>query len=226
MIDRRTLREQVLDALHQRIAEGSLPAGARLTEVALSEDFSVSRGTVREALRHLQEEGLAVQHSRGSVYVRRLAAQEVSELYEIRSALEGLAMSRILTSADREATAALLQQKLDELGEQSLTFFERIEADLAFHQCLCQLAGNLMLLRTWEQLSHLIRGMLASMGEPIIGPLMVMADHQLIVDAIKTPSANSHLVLPRLLKHSAEQLSAAIDTHAQTHSYLKDTFQS
>ncbi len=226
MIDRRTLREQVLDTLHQRIAEGALPAGTRLTEVALSEDFGVSRGTVREALRHLQEEGLAVQHSRGSVYVRRLAARDVSELYEIRAVLEGLAMDRILASADREATAVLLQQKLDELGEQSLTFFERIGADLAFHQSLCQLSDNLMLLRTWVQLSHLIRGMLASMGEPVIGPLMVVADHQLIVDAIKTPSANSHLVLPGLLAHSADQLSAAIDNHAQTHSYPRESFQS
>lgn len=53
--------EQIRDALRQRIADGTLPAGAQLpTEADLMAEYGVGRGTVREALGKLVNEGLVV----------------------------------------------------------------------------------------------------------------------------------------------------------------------
>lgn len=63
--DRRALREVVLDELRHQIREGGLGPGSRLpSEPALAEMLAVSRGTLREAVRALEVEGLLV-HRRG-----------------------------------------------------------------------------------------------------------------------------------------------------------------
>jgi GntR family transcriptional regulator len=55
----RTRREQIVDALARRIRRGELRSGERLaSEAAIAAEFDVSRGTVRQALRDLQEQEL------------------------------------------------------------------------------------------------------------------------------------------------------------------------
>src|SRR3712207_9335000 len=57
-LDRSTLRERALEALRSAILSGRYRPGDHLGEVELATHLGVSRGTVREALRHLQQEGL------------------------------------------------------------------------------------------------------------------------------------------------------------------------
>src|SRR5579862_7683378 len=90
-VDRLSLRERVLQELRDSILTGRIPVGTRLLEDKISKELGVSRGTVREAFRHLQEEGLLTSVSRGSVSVRTLSPREVKEIYAVRAALEGLA---------------------------------------------------------------------------------------------------------------------------------------
>src|SRR5699024_1076879 len=66
------LREQALVALREAIVMGSLSPGSHLAEVRLANDLGISRGTLREALRQLQQEGLAVTDGRCSLHVRSL----------------------------------------------------------------------------------------------------------------------------------------------------------
>lgn len=49
---------QVADILRERIRTGKLPAGARITESDLTEEFEVARNTARHALAVLRDEGL------------------------------------------------------------------------------------------------------------------------------------------------------------------------
>ncbi len=79
--------------LRRLVGQGRLVAGTPLIEADLAARLAVARGTVREALRRLESEGLFVARKRG-LQVRRLARTDVVDLYETREVLEGLAARR------------------------------------------------------------------------------------------------------------------------------------
>lgn len=84
------VRQQVFDALRDAILDLRLEPGHRLVERELMQQLSVSRATVREALRDLASEGLVtVVPNRGAV-VAAPTVVEASDLYEARAAIEGL----------------------------------------------------------------------------------------------------------------------------------------
>ncbi|MEA2468775.1 MAG: hypothetical protein QOJ57_2901, partial [Thermoleophilaceae bacterium] len=75
-------------ALRPRILEGELPAGARLREQELSDDYGVARHTLRAALRALAAEGLVkIEPNRGAS-VASLGAEELHDIADLRIALE------------------------------------------------------------------------------------------------------------------------------------------
>jgi DNA-binding GntR family transcriptional regulator len=51
-------RQQVVDLLREDIVTGRLAPGAQLKQDLIAEEFDVSGGPVREALRELESEGL------------------------------------------------------------------------------------------------------------------------------------------------------------------------
>src|SRR5690242_14488949 len=132
-LDRSTLRERALAALRSAITSGRYRPGDHLGEVELGATLGVSRGTVREALRHLQQEGLVTAGNRGMLRVNSLSPTEVRELFKVRAALEALAVSEIIASPERPAAVATLRRTLARLAEEELDFAGRVEADLGFH---------------------------------------------------------------------------------------------
>src|SRR5215217_7376786 len=132
-LDRSTLRERALEALRSAITSGQYRPGDHLGEVELARHLGISRGTVREALRHLQQEGLVTAGNRGMLRVNSLSPAEVRELFQVRAALEGMAVREIIGSPQREAAVAALRAALDELTDDGDDFSARIDADLAFH---------------------------------------------------------------------------------------------
>ena len=83
--------EQVHDSLRSSILDGSLPGGTRLREVHLAESHTVSRTPIREAIARLEAEGLVTRDQLGAATVYRPTLAELTEIYEIRIALESLA---------------------------------------------------------------------------------------------------------------------------------------
>ena len=116
-LDRSTLRERALEALRSAITSGQYRPGDHLSEVALAGHLGVSRGTVREALRHLQQEGLVTAGNRNMLRVSTVSPKEVRELFRVRAALEGLAVSEIIASAEREKAVATLRKGLSRLSD-------------------------------------------------------------------------------------------------------------
>jgi DNA-binding GntR family transcriptional regulator len=166
LLDRRTLQERALLALRSRIINGELLPGARIIEAEESARLGVSRGTLREALRELEHLGLVVRDPRRVVTVRSLSRKEVVDLYAVRGALEVLAAQTICESSDsrrRHATAEL-RSCAEELAsaEADGDAEKRIHADLGFHEKLCELSRNTILIAQWRQLAGLIRVMLTS----------------------------------------------------------------
>ncbi|TLS48179.1 GntR family transcriptional regulator [Streptomyces montanus] len=183
-LDRSTLRERALHALRTAILAGQYQPGEHLGEVELASRLGISRGTVREALRHLQQEGLLVPAARGMLQVHRLSPTEVHELYEVRAALESLAVAGVIASAGRQAAVEELRRgliRLDQAGD----FTAQVEADLGFHLLLCELSGNSILVRTWRHLEGPIRVTVMSAGNEQRRLPMSAARHKPIVDAIE-----------------------------------------
>ncbi|PBC98014.1 transcriptional regulator, GntR family [Streptomyces sp. OV198] len=87
---RRLSPQEIADVLRDRIRAGDLKAGDRLpTQAELAEEFGVERGTVRQALRALQDDGLLSNVSKGSP--PRIAEPPASDRGEPQTTMVGLA---------------------------------------------------------------------------------------------------------------------------------------
>jgi DNA-binding transcriptional regulator YhcF (GntR family) len=81
-----TVSEQIAARVGDRILSGAMAPGARIGEQELADEFSVSRGPIRDALRILEREGLATLLPRRGAIVTELSADELRELLEIAPA--------------------------------------------------------------------------------------------------------------------------------------------
>jgi DNA-binding GntR family transcriptional regulator len=187
-LDRSTLRERALESVRAAIISGQYRPGDHLGEVELASSLGVSRGTVREALRHLQQEGLVTAGNRGMLRVNSLTPGEVRELFQVRAALEGLAVREIIASPRREAAVGVLRTALEQLTDEGEDFPARIQADLAFHLQLCRLAGNSMPVEAWQRLEGRMRVAILN-GAAWQVPMMARDRHAPIVDAIEQADA-------------------------------------
>jgi DNA-binding GntR family transcriptional regulator len=101
------VRLQAVEAIRQDIIAGRMPPGYRLIERELCERLGLSRNTLREAYRQLEAEGfLEIRPHRGPV-VASMERDRVMDLYEVREALETLAVRLFTVRATREQFEAL-----------------------------------------------------------------------------------------------------------------------
>lgn len=189
-LDRTTLRERAMEALRSAITSGQYRPGDHLGEVELAKHLGISRGTVREALRHLQQEGLVTAGNRGMLRVNAVSPTEVRELFQVRAALEGLAAAEIIASPNRDEAVATLRAALNQLDADG-DFATKLEADLGFHLLLCRLSGNSMLVDSWQYLEGRIRITIMNGESPNAPSMMARDRHALIVDAIESGDAAS-----------------------------------
>lgn len=185
------LREQAITALRRGITSGHLPPGTHLVETELSEQLEISRGTLREAMRQLQQEGLIATGARGRLSVRSLSAKEILDIFAVRAALESLAVRTLSEVQEREATVVSLRRavrKMDAAVDGTLE--ERIEADLNFHRTLCQLTDNAMLMHSWQALEGNIRMSIMWAGTERATGNMRVDRHSALVDVIETGDAS------------------------------------
>jgi DNA-binding GntR family transcriptional regulator len=206
-LDRSTLRERSLESLRSAIISGQYRPGDHLSEVELASSLGVSRGTVREALRHLQQEGLVTAGNRGMLRVNSLTPTEVRELFHVRAALEGMAVREIIASPERKAAVAALRTALEQLSDEGDDFPARIEADLAFHLQLCRLANNSMLVESWQHLEGRMRVAILN-GATWQTPMMARDRHAPIVDAIERADVTAALqVVDEHMASAAERFA-------------------
>ena len=207
-LDRSTLRERALDALRMAITSGQYRPGDHLGEVELGKHLGVSRGTVREALRHLQQEGLVTAGNRGMLRVSTVSPKEIRELFRGRAALEGLAVAEIIASPQRQDAAARLNDALAQLSDTDGDFAANLEADLGFHLLLCQLSGNSMLVEAWRYLEGRIRVTIMNCEERGAPTMMSRDRHAPIAEAIARGD------VPAATRVVEQHMAAAADQYA------------
>jgi DNA-binding GntR family transcriptional regulator len=140
----------IADALRLAIVEGALQPGMPLRQDAVARRFSVSAIPVREALRQLESEGWVKAEPNKGATVSPLVADEAREIYEMRAALESLAIGLAIahhTPATLAAAATCLATAAAE-ADQALY----VAHNQAFHVSLYLPAGRPRLLELIETL--------------------------------------------------------------------------
>ena len=108
------LRDVVFETLRDAIITQVLKPGERLMEIQLADEMGVSRTPVREAIRKLELEGLVIMVPRKGAYVAGVSMKDIHEVYEVRAALEMLAVSLAAERITDEELDALERQVLQE----------------------------------------------------------------------------------------------------------------
>lgn len=140
-----SLPEQIAAQLSERIVSGAYTPGQRVMEQAIAEEFDVSRGPVREALRLLEKEGLVMILPRRGAQVTNPTIEEVNEIFDIRAMLNGLRDRLIAEGKQREQLIPLLEKDIARLAQTAGMpgpGDEYIDIVLRLNRVLTQAAGN------------------------------------------------------------------------------------
>lgn len=149
--------DAVYRVLRHGIVHGDLAPGERLRSDALASELRVSRTPVREALRKLEAEGLAA-HAGSRLIVRALSEQDLTELFYVREALEGMAArlaAENATPAEIEDISELLEDMDALRGRGDVEAFRRLTAE--FHQLISRASHNGRLSQSLKSLLDHVR---------------------------------------------------------------------
>ncbi len=185
-----TLRYEVVDEIRDAIVSGRLKPGEHLKENIIAEQMAISRSPVREALRHLEQEGLVVSIPNRGSFVKDFNEKDIREIFSLRAALESLACelvvkNEVLQSADFEYLQDYIEKQKEAIAAQD---FDRLtELDLDFHELISRKAESERLLRMWRSLRAqcqvLFHKRFRAMPEYV--PATVVTDHSGILEALR-----------------------------------------
>ena len=183
-----TLSGKTTAALREAIISGKIAAGEKLNEPRLAEQFNVSRGPLREAIRRLVAMGLVHHIPHQGATVVTLELDGIMELYEVREALEGKAaalaasnMSDAQISELRELFEVHKQHFQSNSGE-----YMQAEGDFDFHYRIIKASGNQMLTnQLCNELYHLIRMFRYQTSKLSTRSNRALIEHEQLIDAIE-----------------------------------------
>jgi DNA-binding GntR family transcriptional regulator len=152
------LNQQVYSRLQEMILDGTIRPGEQLDERTLATDLEVSRTPVREALGQLVGEGIVEYRSNRRNYVREFTVKQVNDLFQVRSALEALAVRLAMPKISQEIIDKIhhiLEEVENALERGDLAAYS--DADRDFHNTIVYLTGNETLITALERLSFQIQ---------------------------------------------------------------------
>lgn len=153
-----TLATAAAKNVRDGILRGEILPGEPLHEVELSNVLNISRGTLREAFRLLQSEGLVDIFPHRGAFVAKLSPKKVTEIYTLRALLESYAVRLALENqAYSEADFLKMKALVKQLGELEKTTNSAgsVEVDMQFHQLICHCCGHELLLEVIGNLQSL-----------------------------------------------------------------------
>ena len=181
------LTEQVYQRLLYAICDGELAPGARLTQEDLAATLGVSRQPVLQALRLLKKEGFVRDAGRRGLQVAPLEAQAITQVYEVRAVLDGLAARRAAQAQARLDPTVICEGHRAAAGA---CIGAMIDADMHFHHLIYAASGNPLIAETanhhWPHIRRAMGAVLQTVG--LRRP--VWDEHAAIVQAITDGDAD------------------------------------
>lgn len=203
--------DEIVDSLIGEILSGRLQPLAPLKEAALAARFSVSRNTIREAIRTLIARGLVSQHRHHSAAVGSLDQAAVTDLYRVRRVLELSALDQNphgMPESFHQIGAAVdqLHHAIEAADRPAI-----IEADLAFHRAIVRLHRSHRLDRSFASCLNEVRLGLTFLEarDPILGRLL--EEHRSIYTSLLQGERDRcRAILARHLDESERSVLAAL----------------
>lgn len=180
------LRDVVFKTLRTAILKGELKPGERLMELQLAAKLGMSRTPIREAIRMLEQEGLAVTIPRKGAEVAQITEKDMEDVLQIRRSLEDLA---IRLSCDKISTMELqeLRIAMEDFEEKTKSdqVVEIARADVKFHEILYKSSDNSKLLLLLNNLrEQMYRYRVEYLKDRSMYPCLI-EEHRKMYDALK-----------------------------------------
>lgn len=175
-------------------------------EVQLAEKMGVSRTPIREAIRKLELEGLVVMIPRKGAYVADLSIKNITDVLEVRAALEGLASGL--------AALRMTEEEIKELESIARHFEEAmnsndvddiIQTDIKFHEKILQSTRNEKLLQLTNSLMEQVQRFRVMYLNKAIKSTFLIKEHYKIVDAISKRNREKAENMARIHIQNAEK---------------------
>jgi len=142
--DTQSLVEYVVNSIRDGIREGRYVPGQRLVESDLTRKFGISRGPLREAMSRLAGDDLVVIEPHRGVTVRKMTAQDLQELYDVRQSVESLAARLAATNIDigdnRQRLTSMLKQMQAYRTNGDVMAYTSLNDE--FHKLIVDMSGN------------------------------------------------------------------------------------
>lgn len=132
-----SLGNKIFDVLRDRILNDEYEHGQKLNELTLANELKISRTPIREALKQLELEGLVESIPNKGVYVKGFSPRDIDDMFEIRLALEGLAIQLAIDRMDEVHLAKIkdvfelmefytLKKDQDKINDLNILYHETI----------------------------------------------------------------------------------------------------
>lgn len=206
------LRDVVFNTLREAILKGELQPGERLMELQLAQKMGVSRTPIREAIRMLEQEGLAVTIPRKGAAVAGITEKDMEDALEVRAALDELAV--------RLACDAITEEQLKQLKIAMKNFEDSIrtgdlkriaQADVAFHDTIYKATGNEKLVSILNNLREQVyRYRVEYLKDETSYPRLIKEHQELLEGIIKRDKVHVSEVMKKHVENQAEAVKNII----------------
>lgn len=185
--ERETLQDQVYKRLRDEILNAVIPPGTSLRVLHLAARFGTSQAPIREALRRLTDEGLAVTVPYKGTVAKEARWDEIADIYLLREELEAFAVKRILARRRIDLTAVRNAQRRLNRAVRTGDSINVLDADLELHHEIVKLADSPITLETWSFLIKRQRGARLSLEREYPAPLdSVVETHDILVKSLES----------------------------------------
>ncbi len=197
-IPRRTLHAELVERLREMIHAGDLPAGEKIPEKALCEQFEVSRTPLREALKVLAADGLVRLTPNRGASVAALTLKDLEEVFPIIASLEGLSGELACERIDDDGITAIrvLHEEMA-VHYQARDLPEYFRLNQAIHRAILRAADNASLEAVHENLAGRISRARYVANMSAERWQRAMAEHDRILEALEQRDSDR---LGRLLR--------------------------
>jgi DNA-binding GntR family transcriptional regulator len=181
-----SLPDAVGRALRHRILNNELPAETRLVEANLAAEFGVSRGTIRDAMRSLQAEGLIAIVPRRYSVVTRMSQEDAEDVCFARYVLEDASLDRGF-GPNRKDLVRNLRLALEHMSVAARTddMDALVASDTRFHELLIDVSGRRRLKDLWSVLNSQMGALMrAEIDRQGIGLLDAVDRHRGLYEAV------------------------------------------
>lgn len=198
------LRDVVFNTLREAILRGDLSPGERLMEIQLAQKLGVSRTPIREAIRMLEQEGLAITIPRKGAEVAHMTLKDMEDVLEVREALDELAVNLACKKITPDQIKELRQRSCDFIEATKGTDIKKIAStDEAFHDVIYQITNNQKLITLLNNLrQQIFRYRIEYLKDPAAYPTLIQ-EHEEIMKGLE--AADKVLATNAMHTHLANQ---------------------